>query len=846
MDLQVNFIKINSEGIYLDECSKETLKIISNNTQDYVIILPSYFACENFKLSLLKSAEILYQKSALLLPEIITSEIFIKKFDQRVKDKFSSKISHIVKMSIIAKKYIGLEYSLAESLSISSELVEIFWKLKSSSVSVEEIRSWIDQDIAEHWWEISKFLENCFEEFEMEIIKSENDKINSQANFKKYIVIGDISEISKYKKILYQSDITFFLPDTLSLTEDITSEYSKKLLSYYISEGYEPKDDIKVVEEKRAKFVQFMDLQEETKYIVDLVVNSDKRISIVTENSSLKDLLASEFEKYGRIYNTSFGNKYIFFEEANLLLGIAKFRVEAGSFLSFINILTSQLLIDNQHVKSYLEQLNSSNKYYENMEDLIGDLKDEKISSLFDILKSWLEFDSANLHIIFLENYSIFKKIYNLFECKSEIKKAEKFFSLIDEIKEFDSLGDSDFENYFNYLSLIFSMKYTVPFDREATLFITNYEDSYLIDSDLTIFCDFNDESVLKGKNDSIWLSSKILKKLNISTNSERFNYVLYLIALKMNCGEIVFTRSLFSNGAPTELCPVINFISKVDVEAIKKYGGFCIQTHSNSKIRVDISSMPKILYPTNIEQLLRNPYGFFCRKILSLKEKFNILSNVDNSEFGKIVHEIIERISKGNSNIENIIDSTFDSRNLPNIYRQLWKTQLSKIASKIECINSEVYKNLGEIFTEIEGRYKICQLSDLEIAAKADRIELYDNKIIIADFKTGSPPSFKEVESSKYPQLIIEAIILINNGFREIIYNCQEIEILFYKVKTSEPYIEATRKTISFDEIKLQEKGMIKFLSYYYSKANIDFDSRPIPEFWAAPFDSYQHLRRH
>jgi ATP-dependent helicase/nuclease subunit B len=263
-------------------------------------------------------------------------------------------------------------------------------------------------------------------------------------------------------------------------------------------------------------------------------------------------------------------------------------------------------------------------------------------------------------------------------------------------------------------------------------------------------------------------------------------------------------------------------------------------------KLVIKNEDMPNILYPTNIEQLLRNPYGFFFRKILGIRKEFDIFSDVGQAEFGKIIHEFIEIITKTNSEPSKIIEDIFDKKNIPSANRNLWKDSIMVLSEKIVNLNQNVRINNGEIFCEQIGKIKIDSIPNLEIAAIADRIEIYESKIVIADFKTGSVPSFVDVASSKSPQLIIEAIILVNNGFEGILYQNQEIELVFYKLKTSDPYIEPKRKTISYEEIIEHQRGLVEFLNYYYKNEKSVFNIESMPDFWKQAYDDYQYLNRY
>ncbi|NDB85846.1 MAG: hypothetical protein EB127_24575 [Alphaproteobacteria bacterium] len=262
---------------------------------------------------------------------------------------------------------------------------------------------------------------------------------------------------------------------------------------------------------------------------------------------------------------------------------------------------------------------------------------------------------------------------------------------------------------------------------------------------------------------------------------------------------------------------------------------------------RVDL---PQKLYATNIELLARNPYGFFAKKILGLGRKKNISSSVEASDFGSIIHEHIEHISlHQDKTYEEIFEAICETRGLAAFYRELWKAPSIKIGKEISSSNNKVKQQTGTYFTEIEGGI-YCEISgniSIELRAIADRIEVFEDKIRIIDYKTGSPPSKADVDSGKSPQLMIEAIIYFYNGFAPgIIFNeSKSIELVFSKVSTKNPYLQEKIIPISFNDIEKHYTHMKSLLEFYYTEESSYFGNENIPDSWAPKYDDYAYLGR-
>ena len=76
------------------------------------------------------------------------------------------------------------------------------------------------------------------------------------------------------------------------------------------------------------------------------------------------------------------------------------------------------------------------------------------------------------------------------------------------------------------------------------------------------------------------------------------------------------------------------------------------------------------------------------------------------------------------------------------------------------------------EIYAEVSGKIEIPINGDRNfiLSARADRIEhLIDGRFAVLDYKTGSPPSNKQVRLGLSPQLTLESAILRKGGFEGI-----------------------------------------------------------------------------
>ena len=105
---------------------------------------------------------------------------------------------------------------------------------------------------------------------------------------------------------------------------------------------------------------------------------------------------------------------------------------------------------------------------------------------------------------------------------------------------------------------------------------------------------------------------------------------------------------------------------------------------------------------------------------------------------------------------------------------RALWWPRFQRIAKWFAEWEIARRGNVADIDAEIRGEIKIPLDNErvFTLSARADRIERRsDGSYAILDYKTGAPPTGKQVRMGLSPQLTLEAAILREGGFDE--YRC-------------------------------------------------------------------------
>src|SRR6202521_5996462 len=97
----------------------------------------------------------------------------------------------------------------------------------------------------------------------------------------------------------------------------------------------------------------------------------------------------------------------------------------------------------------------------------------------------------------------------------------------------------------------------------------------------------------------------------------------------------------------------------------------------------------------------------------------------------------------------------------------------------------------LNAIAAEIRGEIPIPldNARTFILSARADRIERrHDGRFAILDYKTGQPPTGKQVRMGLSPQLTLEAAILREGGFKDIPADSSVGELVYVRLSGNNP----------------------------------------------------------
>ncbi|MBO9517277.1 MAG: PD-(D/E)XK nuclease family protein [Porphyrobacter sp.] len=168
----------------------------------------------------------------------------------------------------------------------------------------------------------------------------------------------------------------------------------------------------------------------------------------------------------------------------------------------------------------------------------------------------------------------------------------------------------------------------------------------------------------------------------------------------------------------------------------------------------------------TALDRLRSDPFQFYANSILRLKELDALDAEPSPAWRGEVAHKILERWHKGEGTLEVLAADELRQMHAHPLMRALWRPRLLKA---LEWIEGQIGANPDRVPTVIEDWGKM-DVRGVEIFGKADRIDRFaDGTLAIVDYKTGAPPSGREVEAGYALQLGTLGLMAEHGAFEKV-----------------------------------------------------------------------------
>ncbi|MBY0462760.1 MAG: double-strand break repair protein AddB [Alphaproteobacteria bacterium] len=603
---------------------------------------------------------------------------------------------------------------------------------------------------------------------------------------------------------------------------------------------------------------------------------SQRTISLVSPNQHLCHLVETELERWNLTPNTSSGRPL-----ANSVVG--GFVLLVADLFSAPTI--SQLLVVLKHPlcfkanrQQHLENVrilekNILRKFKLEITELEAVIS-EKLPSLSIWFQEILDiinplFSSSNGHF-FKDLLSLHKQTcLSLTGDNSETsplwgqsdgKAVQTFFdSLFNESDHFPPLNQ---KNYPSFLASLMQQDDKLR-DNEgigSRIRILGALEARLSHCDVMILGGLNENSWPPSIDPDPWLSRSMRQQLGLPSLERRLGLSAHDFSSCFYAPHLLLTRSRIDQGTPTipsRWWRRLEVVEKKNADIIKNTSQLPWQAWAKSlspkldpisydppSPRPPVQSRPTRFSVTEIETLMRDPYGIYAKQCLKLSPLLSLDEELGGADKGQIIHKILESYLKSYGAENNRIDELltlakpyFDKNPVTRIF---WWHRFEQIATWF--LNELCHNPAKTYLTEQNGQLTLSHLHfTFTVKAIADRLDiLTDDHLRIIDYKTGNPPSIKDIKNGYSPQLSLEALMADQGGFD---IKALPEEIAIWHLKGGEPAGKISRLEITSEFLKETETGLLNLLSTFMN-SETPYLACPVPE-KAPTFNPYAHLER-
>lgn len=380
------------------------------------------------------------------------------------------------------------------------------------------------------------------------------------------------------------------------------------------------------------------------------------------------------------------------------------------------------------------------------------------------------------------------------------------------------------------------------------------------------------DVAVLGGLNDGIWppapqtdpwMNEPMRVAFGLPPHDRRIG--LSALDFLQGCGarQVYLTRTTKKDGAPTLPSRWVSRLKAAYGDHIKTADDVldwakALNAPSSYKPwpqprpTPPVSQRPNTLSVSDIERWLRDPYALYAKHILKLKPLDEVDQSPGAADKGSTIHDALEVFfgrhraalpPDANQALMRVGQETFSKwLNQPGVYG-LWWPRFGDLADWV-LAEQETLFSRGRTIAGVELSGVIHGQSAgraWSVKAKADRLDLSGEGLIILDYKTGAAPHKKLVEQGYAPQLAIEGLIARTGGFA--LPNTHVDQFEYWELKTTGG--KPPKRISGFDARALMDEAAqgLDALFTAFADPKTAYLHAPAPEY--APYRDYDDLAR-
>lgn len=407
-------------------------------------------------------------------------------------------------------------------------------------------------------------------------------------------------------------------------------------------------------------------------------------------------------------------------------------------------------------------------------------------------------------------------------------------------------------------------------YGRHPRLHIWGPLEARLLSADLVVLAGLNEGTWPADPGDDPWMSRPMRAKFGLPPPERRIGLAAHDFAQLLAAPRVALVRAARVEGAPTvpsrwltrldtvlqaaghgnALTPSLPWRSLY--HALSRPDRF--ERVSPPAPRPPLESRPRHLSVTRVETWMRDPYAIYAERILSLKALDPLEADPGAADRGMFVHDALDQFMRENKGelppdaFERLVRcgrAAFGDALTRPAVRAFWWPRFLRIARWFLVQESERRPRVLESATEVRGLLELAgPAGPFVLTATADRIDRIDGDgSAIIDYKTGLPPSERQVDLGYAPQLPLEAAILAEGGFEGVAPDTAS-ELAYWRLSGGDPAGEIRRIKGNPEDLAAEARAGLLALIAAFDDPATPYMPTPRPD-WAPSWNDYQHLAR-
>ena len=375
-------------------------------------------------------------------------------------------------------------------------------------------------------------------------------------------------------------------------------------------------------------------------------------------------------------------------------------------------------------------------------------------------------------------------------------------------------LAASEFYNTFSVLCQEKVVR--TPYNQHPRLKILGTIEARMQQADTVILGGLNEGVWPPFSQRDMWINNASRTQLGLPDRHWRIALSAHDFMMAAASPEVMITRSVITDGAPTQIS---RWLARLD--AVVAAAGLSSYLDKQIPVwmkAVNARKIPDIVKPiarpepkpalaqrpsqisaTDFDQWITDPYGFYVKKILKIRQKNPIDEPPSVALRGSLIHDVIAEFSTryptgklpedAGEQLHKIVDAHLSKWSNIAYIDLFWRQKISVILNWFLEEEGRRRDERFQVVVEKEGKLELSIGQRLIlVTARADRIELHQgNHYKIIDYKSGNPPSKLAVSLGRAVQLLVEAAILSKGGYGLSDKTAQDIELFYWQLKGRE-----------------------------------------------------------